>query len=57
MSDITLHTVLDIEEDGLIKEIDGKYAVVVEGEFETEKITVDKSLESGYDFNHTNPTK
>lgn len=42
MSDITLHTVLDIEEDGLIKEIDGKYAVVVEGEFETEKITVDK---------------
>ena len=51
MSDVDLHTVLDIEENGLIKNINGEYAVVVEGQFETEKISVDNFKMTGSDIN------
>lgn len=39
---VQLHSILDLEENSQIKERNGKYAVVVEGEFETENIMVNK---------------
>ena len=38
---LTLHTVLDLDENSQIKEHNGQYAVIVEGTFESDRIQVD----------------
>ena len=51
LDNIQLHTVLDIDKESQIKEYNGEYAVVVEGEFETEKIKVDNFCVKGASIN------
>ncbi len=50
MESLTLHTVLDLDEDSQVKEYNGKYAVVVEGTFESERIQVDNFNMDGADI-------
>lgn len=40
MDDITLHSVLDLEEGSQIKEFNGEYAVIEDGTFESDKINI-----------------
>lgn len=56
MESLTLHTILDVDDDSQIKEHNGQYAVVVTGVFETEPITIDKFQLSGSSINDINST-
>ena len=50
MESLTLHTVLDLDENSQVKEHNGQYAVVVEGTFESEPIQVDNFNMNGADI-------
>ena len=50
MESLTLHTVLDFDENSQVKEHNGQYAVVVEGTFESEPIQVDNFNMNGADI-------
>ena len=41
LKDFSLNSVIDINENDKIKEVNGEYAVVVDGDFESDKINVD----------------
>ena len=50
MESLTLHTVLDLDENSQVKEHNGQYAVVVEGTFESDPIQVDNFNMNGADI-------
>ena len=50
MESLTLHTVLDLDENSQVKEHNGQYAVVMEGTFESEPIQVDNFNMNGADI-------